>query len=220
MKKQLQLFSNKKTISGFETTYKNAPADVKKILDGLDFMEDYGKLEKAKKALMKKGYYLDYGLDGAVTEFRKVRTAKKVGYKPDRLKILKVSSKLIKKYMDQGYNRKEAVEMANNEASYIIQSGKNVSGTKTTPVSTHKDTKSHNVNIRVVSGVDGSEYFAKQLNSLLADKKKLETDLMIYKQRVKEKVPFSPFNALHFKRLPAMIKSINIQIRESKKHIK
>jgi len=86
--------------------------------------------------------------------------------------------------------------------------------------SMHKDTKSHNVNIRVVSGVNGSEYFAKQLNSLLADKNKLETDLMIYKQRVKEKVPFSPFNALHFKRLPAMIKSINIQIRESKKHIK
>jgi len=86
--------------------------------------------------------------------------------------------------------------------------------------SMHKDTKSHNVNIRVVSGVNGSEYFAKQLNSLLADKNKLETDLMIYKQRIKEKVPFSPFNALHFKRLPAMIKSINIQIRESKKHIK
>mgnify|MGYP007090462695 CR=1 FL=1 len=28
---------------------------------------------------MKKGYYLDYGLDGAVTEFRKIRTTKKVG---------------------------------------------------------------------------------------------------------------------------------------------
>jgi hypothetical protein len=86
--------------------------------------------------------------------------------------------------------------------------------------SMHKDTKSHNVNISVVSGVDGSEYFAEQLNTLLAGKKKLETDLNIYKQRVKEKVPFSPFNALHFKRLPAMIKSINIQIRECKKHIK
>jgi hypothetical protein len=88
------------------------------------------------------------------------------------------------------------------------------------PNTMHKDTKSHNVNIRVVSGVDGSEYFAEQLNTLLAGKKKLETDLNIYKQRVKEKVPFSPFNALHFKRLPAMIKSINIQIRECKKHIK
>jgi hypothetical protein len=177
MKRQLELFSKTKTIGGFERTYKNAPADVKKILDGLDFMEDYGKLEKARKALMKKGYYLDYGLDGAVTEFRKVRTAKKFGAVKKTIPIKKATSM-------------------------------------------HKDTKSHNVNIKVVSGVNGSEYFAKQLNSLLADKKKLETDLMIYKQRVKEKVPFSPFNALHFKRLPGMIKSINIQIRESKKHIK
>jgi hypothetical protein len=190
MKRQLELFSKTKTIGSFERTYKNAPADVKKILDGLDFMEDYGKLEKARKALMKKGYYLDYGLDGAVTEFRKVRTAKKVGaykkpvlFKPTKKQTAAAAQRLVKETM-------------------------------------HKDTKSHNVNIKVVSGVNGSEYFAKQLNSLLADKKKLETDLMIYKQRVKEKVPFSPFNALHFKRLPGMIKSINIQIRESKKHIK
>jgi hypothetical protein len=89
-----------------------------------------------------------------------------------------------------------------------------------TKKSTHKDTKSHNVNIRVVSGTNGSEQFVKQLNSLLSDKKKLESDLNIYKQRKKENVPFHPFNALHFKRLPSMIKSINIQIREAKKHIK
>jgi hypothetical protein len=86
--------------------------------------------------------------------------------------------------------------------------------------SMHKDTKSHNVNIRVMSGMNGSEQFVKQLNSLLADKKKLESDLNIYKQRKKENVKFSSFNALHFKRLPSMIKSVNTQIREAKKHIK
>ena len=43
-----------KKISGFESTYKNAPADVKKILDALDFMEDYGKLEKARKSFNEK----------------------------------------------------------------------------------------------------------------------------------------------------------------------
>lgn len=91
----------------------------------------------------------------------KTKPVSKVGYKSDRLKILKVSSKLIKKYIDQGYNRKEAIEMANNEASYTIQSGKNISGAKTAtkksmatkkPSSMHKDIKSHNVNIRVLSG--------------------------------------------------------------------
>ena len=73
---------------------------------------------------------------------------------------------------------------------------------------------------KVMSGTNGSEQFVKQLNSLLSDKKKLETDLNIYKQRKKENVKFSPFNALHFKRLPSMIKSVNTQIREAKKHIK
>jgi len=86
--------------------------------------------------------------------------------------------------------------------------------------SMHKDTKSHNVRISVMSGMNGSEQFVKQLNSLLADKKKLESDLNIYKQRKKENVKFSSFNALHFKRLPSMIKSVNAQIREAKKHIK
>jgi len=90
----------------------------------------------------------------------------------------------------------------------------------TKKASTHKDTKSHNVRISVVSGTNASEQFVKQLNSLLSDKKKLESDLNIYKQRKKENVPFHPFNALHFKRLPSMIKSVNIQIREAKKHIK
>jgi DNA repair protein RadC len=135
---------------GSASVYSKAPADVKKIIDKLYGNNNYLELTKAKKALEKKGYFMDFGLDGEITSFKKL-PAKKVGYKPDRLKILKVSSKLIKKYMDQGYNRKEAVEMANNEASYIIQSGKNISGTKK-PFNTHKDTKSHNVNIRVLSG--------------------------------------------------------------------
>jgi hypothetical protein len=110
----------------------------------------------------------------------KTKPASKVGYKSDRLKILKVSSKLIKKYIDQGYNRKEAIEMANNEASYTIQSGKNISGAKTAtkksmatkkPSSMHKDTKSHNVNIRVVSGV-------KQLSGVPPHKAKYFIDFI------------------------------------------
>ena len=63
------------------STYKKAPADVKKIIDALDFMEDYGKLEKAKKALAKKGYFMDYGLDGSITELRKIAKAKKLSVK-------------------------------------------------------------------------------------------------------------------------------------------
>jgi hypothetical protein len=158
-----------KKINGFENTYKNAPSDVKKILDGLDFMEDYGKLEKAKKALMKKGYYLDYGLDGAVTEFRKVRTSKKIGYRVDRTTILTRATPLIKKYQEKGYTRPEAIKAANLDVAQKMNS--TLFGTKNTPESTHKDTKSHNVNIRVVSGV-------KQLSGVAPHKAKYFIDFI------------------------------------------
>jgi hypothetical protein len=202
---------------GSASVYSKAPADVKKIIDKLYGNNNYSELTKAKKALEKKGYFMDFGLDGEITSFKKL-PAKKVGYRADRTTILTRATPLVKKYREKGYTRPEAIKAANLDVAQKMNS--TLFGVKKEPISKHKDTKSHNVNIKVVSGVNGSEYFAKQLNSLLADKKKLETDLMIYKQRVKEKVPFSPFNALHFKRLPGMIKSINIQIRESKKHIK
>jgi hypothetical protein len=139
---------------------------------------------------------------------KKADSKTKIGYKSDRIDQLKKTTPYIRKYKKEGFSRKDAIKNAMLDAGYM-------SGTKT-----HKDTKSHNVNIRVMSGMNGSEQFVKQLNSLLADKKKLESDLNIYKQRKKENVKFSSFNALHFKRLPSMIKSVNTQIREAKKHIK
>jgi hypothetical protein len=208
-----------KKISGFVKfkAYIKAPLKVREIIDTLDQGGNFVELQKAKTLLNKKGYDVEHDDLGNITKFIKM-PAKKVGYRADRTTILTRATPLVKKYREKGYTRPEAIKAANLDVAQKMNS--TLFGVKKEPISKHKDTKSHNVNIKVVSGVNGSEYFAKQLNSLLADKNKLETDLMIYKQRVKEKVPFSPFNALHFKRLPAMIKSINIQIRESKKHIK
>jgi DNA repair protein RadC len=134
----------------------------------------------------------------------------KVGYKSDRLDILKKASPYIKKYKERGYNRKDAIKNANLDASYLsgdsiekevyvdfLNSKKNfkvdriyfytyeealewmrenfekyspdmikyidgIGKIKKTPMKktakkllstkTHKDTKSHNVNIRVLSG--------------------------------------------------------------------
>ena len=149
---------------------------------------------------------------------KKKATKKSVGYKDDRIEQLRKATPYIRKYTEKGFDRKEAIKNAMLDAGYLRGTKKTVK--KSPARSMHKDTKSHNVNIRVMSGTDGTQQFVKQLNSLLADKKKLETDLNIYKQRKKENVKFSPFNALHFKRLPSMIKSVNTQIREAKKHIK
>lgn len=82
----------------------------------------------------------------------------------------------------------------------------------------HKDSNSHNVNIKVMSGTDD---FVKQLKNLVDQKKIMQRDLDIYKTRLKD-YPiknWDPFNVRHYKKLPAMIKSISAQIREVKKHI-
>ena len=73
--------------------------------------------------------------------------AKKVGYKSDRTNFLKLSTKLIPKYKAKGYTRKEAVRNANIDAAFVSGSVKKAPVQKM-----HKDTKSHNVNISVVSG--------------------------------------------------------------------
>jgi hypothetical protein len=179
MKKQLELFSKTKTIGGFETTYKNAPADVKKILDGLDFMEDYGKLEKARKALMKKGYYLDYGLDGAVTEFRKVRTGKKVGATKKPMTTKKASSM-------------------------------------------HKDTKSHNVNIRVVSGMpEMNKNILNKLHSLTSEIANIEEIKNNFKNNIKNlEREDRPKARGIYKYYVEYLKELKTHLRELKKHIK
>lgn len=203
-----------KKISGFETTYKNAPADVKKILDGLDFMEDYGKLEKAKKALMKKGYYMDYGLDGAVTEFRKVRTAKKVGYRADRTTILTRATPLVKKYREKGYTRPEAIKAANLNVAQKMNS--TLFGTKKAS-SMHKDTKSHNVNIRVVSGITGSEITDK-IDRVIKYNQEIERYLASQIDRVKTDKS-ETFIKFQKKNVLASIKAYKTLLAENKKYL-
>ena len=187
-------------ISGFETTYKNAPADVKKILDGLDFMEDYGKLEKAKKALMKKGYYLDYGLDGAVTEFRKVRIAKKVGArKLSENELIAIASdyayvmsadldKVTWRLLDPDYTDillpKYKAAIKDFEKKYKIKVTPKMGAVKKTPMSKHKDMNSHNVNIKVVSGIDMKKIIL-EIDALLKYNQELERYITMLKDRVK-----------------------------------
>jgi hypothetical protein len=76
---------------------------------------------------------------------------KKVGYKEDRTTILKRGTEYIKKYKKKGYSRKDAVKNANLDAAFAVNGVKKAAPKKVT--SSHKDTKSHNVNIRVVSGI-------------------------------------------------------------------
>jgi len=92
----------------------------------------------------------------------KKKDAKKIGYKSDRTEILSKATPFIKMYQNKGDSRKEAIKKANKFASTLngvkkakpkkkIASSK-VKASKGKSTEMHTDTKSHNVNIRVVSG--------------------------------------------------------------------
>ena len=91
---------------------------------------------------------------------------------------------------------------------------------KKSPVrSLHKDTKSHNVNIRVMSGIDGA---VQHLNSLINEKAKAlkKIDAM----QIALKNTGEKDTKKHFKfwiaRYKKFVTGLNKQISESKKHIK
>jgi hypothetical protein len=86
---------------------------------------------------------------------KKAVAKKKIGYKSDRIAQLIKTTPIIRKYKEKGYSRKDAIKNAMLDAGFM-------SGTKT-----HKDTKSHNVNIRVMSGMgDIGENFTRVNNDV------------------------------------------------------
>ena len=56
----------------YERAYNKAPKDIKRILDSLDEFPEYEELKEAAKKLRAKGWYMNYGLDGGITELRKI----------------------------------------------------------------------------------------------------------------------------------------------------
>tara|TARA_R110000868_G_C10967954_1_gene769330 strand:- start:2597 stop:3022 length:426 start_codon:yes stop_codon:yes gene_type:complete len=84
---------------------------------------------------------------------------------------------------------------------------------------THKDTKSHNVRISVVSGI--SEKSIHTLNYLVKELKSAEQNYDVLKNRKKTDKYWntSGFNDM-YKRYPLYIRSLKKQITETKKHIK
>jgi hypothetical protein len=88
----------------------------------------------------------------------------------------------------------------------------------------HKDTKSHNVNIRVMSGNGQNDLINKQamadLKYTVAELSWAQRDLIIYKIKLKRKEKLEGFNLVHYKRLPGYISHLKRQISSLKKLIK
>lgn len=110
----------------------------------------------------------------------------------------------------------------NNPLSHYKSLGnikKKATKKKATPKSYHKDSKSHNVNIRVMSGIDGA---VQHLNSLINEKskalKKIDTMKIVMKQfGDKETINHYKFWINRYKKF---VLGLNKQINEAKKHIK
>lgn len=94
----------------------------------------------------------------------------------------------------------------------------------TKKASTHKDTKSHNVRINVVSGVDITNLSIKKIKENNQNIEKLESALI----RNKEKMKLSPYKTQFWKtwfkvrntRISAMVKELKVENTKLKKHIK
>jgi hypothetical protein len=171
-----------KTYEDFADAYENAPAKVKAILDTIEDRMSYTKLAALVRKLNKLGWNAEYGLDGEIHTLYPIKkpmkrktSTKKVG----GAKTVKKSQPLIaehKKYFKQLTLAAAKKRYANDKEVYLLYTDgtdslvtnlsdfshpghyalgyeiESVGKAKGKPVSKHKDTKSHNVNIRVMSG--------------------------------------------------------------------
>jgi len=85
-------------------------------------------------------------------------------------------------------------------------------------VSLHKDTKSHNVNIRVMSGMESATI--GNVKYLFEQIRKAEGQFQILKDRKKRDKKLVGFDAKLFQRYPGYIRSLKKQLSEAKKNIK
>jgi hypothetical protein len=85
-------------------------------------------------------------------------------------------------------------------------------------VSLHKDTKSHNVNIRVMSGMESVAI--GNVKYLFEQIRKAEGQFQILKDRKKRDKKLVGFDAKLFQRYPGYIRSLKRQLTEAKKNIK
>jgi hypothetical protein len=161
------------------------------------------------------------------------KTAKKIGYKHDRLMDVWKATPLVKKYQKEGYKRQDAIKQANfdiaksklgsiKKSATKKKSETKVVAKKRKTNKQHTDTKSHNVNIKVVSGIGkiGSEMIneLKVAHEKLIKWQKVLSALDIEKAKVSKGM--KPVVAMDIKRVKDAIKEQKIHIQQLKKNIK
>jgi len=161
--------------------------------------------------------------------YSKERKGKKIGYSKEREKLHKNATAWLKKRkkVDEDKTKKERVSMAYQRAPFgrpgvgaiKKKSATKVKAKKGKSTEMHTDTKSHNVNIRVISGFSGNIYSVRD---------NIEKDIKNYNysiERIKSSLPSMTIGEK--KRAKAIIKSfksiiskLKIQLREQNALIK
>jgi len=100
--------------------------------------------------------------------YSKERKGKKIGYSKEREKLHKNATAWLKKRkkLDANKSKKDRVSLAYQHAPFVRpgvgaikkKSATKVKAKKGKSTEMHTDTKSHNVNIRVISGIEGNMY--------------------------------------------------------------
>jgi DNA repair protein RadC len=110
---------------GSLSTYNKAPVAVKKIIDSLEFIDNYNQKQKVVKTLEKKGYKIEFSMDGSIESLKKIPAKKVVnGWKKGDTNILEVGEK---KYADKKNVR------VNRYDNGTFQKFTSISGYKQTP---------------------------------------------------------------------------------------
>jgi hypothetical protein len=142
---------------------------------------------------------------------------KKVGAAPKKKAAKKAAPKKAAKKVVKKAAPKKAAKKKHTKYGVVKKHVRRVAGMKK-PESVHKDTKSHNVNIRVISGMESVAI--GNVKYLFEQIRKAEGQYQILKDRKKRDKKLVGFDAKLFQRYPGYIKSLKKQLTEAKKNIK
>jgi hypothetical protein len=142
---------------------------------------------------------------------------KKVGAAPKKKAAKKAAPKKAAKKVVKKAAPKKAAKKKHTKYGVVKKHVRRVAGMKK-PESVHKDTKSHNVNIRVVSGMESVAI--GNVKYLFEQIRKAEGQFQILKDRKKRDKKLVGFDAKLFQRYPGYIRSLKKQLTEAKKNIK
>jgi hypothetical protein len=142
---------------------------------------------------------------------------KKVGAAPKKKAAKKAEPKKAAKKVVKKAAPKKAAKKKHTKYGVVKKHVRRVAGMKK-PESVHKDTKSHNVNIRVVSGMESVAI--GNVKYLFEQIRKAEGQYQILKDRKKRDKKLVGFDAKLFQRYPGYIRSLKKQLTEAKKNIK